>query len=214
MSGNGSYIDWQAWWACAQARFLRSGGHGSSVPLLRLLNGYTAAAAAIRKPIGAEEKRRFHRSLRPTSTHGERFAWTSVTTRWYFRPNGAPFCPATISCGGTSRQNWPQWACVGISVRTGHLSVPRQFLAAEHQGKTGPSGPALGEFSGTEENAGQLEPGSQSRSKGSRRPTRAYARSGDGHLYNDKQSKPPGGGDNARNRAKEQRGGPRRGCRR
>jgi integrase len=35
--------------------------------------------------------------------------------------------------------------------------------------------------------------------KGSRRPTRAYARSGDGHLYNDKQSKPPGGGDNARN---------------
>src|ERR1017187_10066612 len=64
MSGNGSYIDWQAWWACAQARFLRSGGHGSSVPLLRLLNGYTAAAAAIRKPIGAEEKRRFNRSLR------------------------------------------------------------------------------------------------------------------------------------------------------
>src|ERR1039458_3980171 len=45
MSGSGSYIDWQAWWACAQARFLRSGGHGSSVPLLRLLNGYTAAAA-------------------------------------------------------------------------------------------------------------------------------------------------------------------------
>lgn len=59
------------------------------------------------------EKRRFHRSLRPTSRHGVRFAWTSVTTRWYFRPNGAPFCPAIISCGGTSRKNWPRWAWLG-----------------------------------------------------------------------------------------------------
>ena len=31
----------------------------------------------------------------------------------YFRPNGALFCPATISCGGTSRRNSPQWACLG-----------------------------------------------------------------------------------------------------
>src|ERR1022692_1280956 len=89
MSGNGSYIDWQAWWACAQARFLRSGGHGSSVPLLRLLNGYTAAAAAIRKPIGAEEKRRFHRSLRPASTHGERFAaWWACARAKFLRSGG------------------------------------------------------------------------------------------------------------------------------
>jgi hypothetical protein len=91
-----------------QARSWRSGGDGYNGQRPRLLSGYTAAASATQRPTEAGEKRPFHPNLRAISRRGALCASAPVTTLWYFRPNGAPFCPVTISCGGTSRRTWPQ----------------------------------------------------------------------------------------------------------